>query len=679
MAELDRPALKTENDTLFPDNTNQEITPARERQFNSDMVDSNLNISDTASQTIDGPLVLSGVLQVDAASNFNDTITVVGNVNIDGDLTANSGTFLPATVSVGSIDMAQAGTLLQIDSAIDDLSYLLLGIPYTIADGSLPIEVPVLDPEAQIDLIPSTGTKFTLFTGQQPPGSASPGVNAYQTSLAIFTYDEIFNLTLVGRINSHTGTVVAGVKDYNSGAIPSAVITGITQATTAVVTAAAHGRANGERVAVTEVTGMTEINETVAVIANVTANTFEMVGVDSSLFGAYAGDGIASGKLVTIVFDNLNRVNNAQTYYTTITVDQPFDVDGDAFFSPYQEINGYNISDTKTVVLSGDTPEFSGIDFIPQASQQAYKEGRAYYNDVTKTLDFYNDISDVTINLPEEVPIRVFNDSGSTITNGQAVRVDGASGGLPTIVLSQADTVDNAICTGISTHDIEDQTTGYITAIGSVGSVDTSTFSAGDIIFVDETTPGAITNIEQKILSPVGIVLTSDMTTGEIFSKPRGLINVTAVGQVALSTSPPVIQAVSSTPAPVAGYINSEVPAVNVTPTFTAQGSHFEASMSPSTVGASGFYSISFSASGSLSLNQVLVFTIYINGSPSSISGRIDMTSNNLDEGSVSFTATTPVVIDNTTDVEIYVNTLAGSPNFTYESLTFSMTRVGNA
>lgn len=53
-------------------------------------------------------------------------------------------------------------------------------------------------------------------------------------------------------------------------------ITGITQANPGVVTAAAHGLSNGEQCRITDVVGMTELNNKVFSARNVTANTFKL-------------------------------------------------------------------------------------------------------------------------------------------------------------------------------------------------------------------------------------------------------------------------------------------------------------------------------------------------------------------------------------------------------------------
>ena len=70
-------------------------------------------------------------------------------------------------------------------------------------------------------------------------------------------------------------------------------ITGITKANPAVVTSTAHGYANGDPVFIAAVVGMTELNGAWYIATNITANTFELRGVDSTGYGTYVSGGTA--------------------------------------------------------------------------------------------------------------------------------------------------------------------------------------------------------------------------------------------------------------------------------------------------------------------------------------------------------------------------------------------------
>ena len=73
-------------------------------------------------------------------------------------------------------------------------------------------------------------------------------------------------------------------------------ITGISLATTGVVTSTAHGLTNGTYVTFT-VAGMRQMNDRTARIANVAANTFELEGIDTTAFDAFT-----SGTCVAVTF-----------------------------------------------------------------------------------------------------------------------------------------------------------------------------------------------------------------------------------------------------------------------------------------------------------------------------------------------------------------------------------------
>jgi len=76
-------------------------------------------------------------------------------------------------------------------------------------------------------------------------------------------------------------------------------ITGITKANPAVVTASSHGYNNGDRVFISGVVGMTEVNNKEFTVAGKTTNTFQLSGIDSSDFTAYSSAG-TSGKIVEV-------------------------------------------------------------------------------------------------------------------------------------------------------------------------------------------------------------------------------------------------------------------------------------------------------------------------------------------------------------------------------------------
>lgn len=72
------------------------------------------------------------------------------------------------------------------------------------------------------------------------------------------------------------------------------VITGITQASPAVVTIAGHPYSNGDVVDIASITGMTELNGKRFTVANKATDTFELTGEDSTAYTAYSSGGTAA-------------------------------------------------------------------------------------------------------------------------------------------------------------------------------------------------------------------------------------------------------------------------------------------------------------------------------------------------------------------------------------------------
>lgn len=78
-------------------------------------------------------------------------------------------------------------------------------------------------------------------------------------------------------------------------------ITGITKANPGVVTAVAHGMNNGDYVFLS-VQGMHQMNDRVARIANKTTDTYELEGIDTTLFDAFtsgSGEAVTFGTSIT--------------------------------------------------------------------------------------------------------------------------------------------------------------------------------------------------------------------------------------------------------------------------------------------------------------------------------------------------------------------------------------------
>ena len=179
-----------------------------------------------------------------------------------------------------------------------------------------------------------------------------------------------------------------------------------------------------------------------------------------------------------------------------------------------------NIGGTKT--FTSNPILSTGANFTPLASP-TYSANLLVADSVNDSLTYYNSDSNVSLQIGQEDWVRVINNTGTTIANGRAVYLNGASGGLPTIALAQANAVATTIGAGLTTESIANGATGFVTCLGNVNGIDTSAFTAGATVYISATTPGALTSTAPT--SPnyryrIGIVGISSATVGTIHVTP---------------------------------------------------------------------------------------------------------------------------------------------------------------
>ena len=145
---------------------------------------------------------------------------------------------------------------------------------------------------------------FTCLGYYQPANDltwAAAGAQGYEWSNADFTWSS-------GQVQAGYPTIVGGnqvgiVSEIEQGKLnnsTSLYISGVTQANPAVITAPNHNLQDNQCIEITDVLGMTELNDNIYFVANATVNTFEIQtlnaaggrdDVNSTGFGAYVGLG----------------------------------------------------------------------------------------------------------------------------------------------------------------------------------------------------------------------------------------------------------------------------------------------------------------------------------------------------------------------------------------------------
>lgn len=167
-----------------------------------------------------------------------------------------------------------------------------------------------------------------------------------------------------------------------------------------------------------------------------------------------------------------------------------------------------------------------GESYIPMAvnpSNVPTVEGTLSWNSTDHTLNIQSEIPGSILQVGQENWVRAVNKTGSTITDGTAVYISGAQGNRPTITPAKADAETTSYTIGVATDDIADNAEGYVTVLGLVRGYDTSSFTAGDQLYLSSTTAGGLT--KTRPVAPnhgvfVAIALNST-NNGTIFVNPN--------------------------------------------------------------------------------------------------------------------------------------------------------------
>ena len=168
--------------------------------------------------------------------------------------------------------------------------------------------------------------------------------------------------------------------------------------------------------------------------------------------------------------------------------------------------------------IEGATVSVSNV-FLTPVTSPAYTEGLLFYDADNDTLKYYNDEPDVAQDVGRELWVKVRNNSGATITNGSVVYISGATGQNPTIALAKADVESTSRAIAVATHDIENNSLGYVTTFGIVRGVDTTYGADGVEVFLSATTAGALTNAAPtgtNVVESVGYVAYSHGSNGKL-------------------------------------------------------------------------------------------------------------------------------------------------------------------
>lgn len=200
------------------------------------------------------------------------------------------------------------------------------------------------------------------------------------------------------------------------------------------------------------------------------------------------------------------------------------------------------------MVTSRDTPTRDELRALTRGDQKMLRLLEKLFERASSTEQSFEEIEDVTdlwnnasleidadFQLPSilagaalvliggSVVQRVKNTSGVAISKGKGVMLTGASGGLPSAALAVADGTNTEMI-GIAGEDIAAAAEGFVVRRGIITDLDTSSFTAGDVLYFDASTPGDLTDTRPaapNMRIGQAVVLTSHATDGIVLVHGR--------------------------------------------------------------------------------------------------------------------------------------------------------------
>jgi len=231
------------------------------------------------------------------------------------------------------------------------------------------------------------------------------------------------------------------------------------------------------------------VPDSVALTTDTTGNYVASITDGLAIDG---GDGGSEGAAITLAFDPTELLGS-RTWGDGSTDTIVWTWDRATGTDPTLTFGNALITAGQGFTVTGGLTASTYMDITPTASQ-AHSEGRMYYDSDVDTFVMYNAEADIALNVGEENWVFVRNGTGSTITDGQVVYFSGATGGRPNIILAKADAAATSLVAGLATHDIENNSDGYVTVFGVVrGAVTTTGLSGGDPLYLSAATAGALT------------------------------------------------------------------------------------------------------------------------------------------------------------------------------------------
>ena len=207
------------------------------------------------------------------------------------------------------------------------------------------------------------------------------------------------------------------------------------------------------------------------------------------------------------------------------------------------------------VLATGATqahPTISDYETFTSTSAPSYAEGEIWYDSTQKALAYYNDVTNNTVHIGQEVQLKVINNTGSSIANGTPVYVTGTSSGqtYPNIALAKADAASTSAVLGLTNGTIASGATGYVCTSGLLTPCNTGSFTVGQVLYLSPYSAGQMMNTipPTGYAVQIGVVAYANTPNGSIYVKqttPLAVSASTITGTVAVNQGGTGVQTIT--------------------------------------------------------------------------------------------------------------------------------------